>query len=47
LGLTCLIVMWTLIGAAAIIHLCWMSAPEALVGATFIGSTRISRGCSA
>jgi hypothetical protein len=36
-GLTCLIVMWTLIGAAAIIHLCWMSAPEALVGATFIG----------
>jgi hemolysin III len=36
-GLTCLIVMWTLTGAAAIIHLCWMSAPEALVGATFIG----------
>src|SRR5207253_2571950 len=31
-GLTCLIVMWTLTGAAAIIHLCWMSAPEALVG---------------
>jgi len=37
LGLTCLIVMWVLIGAAAVIHLCWMSAPEALVGATFIG----------
>jgi hemolysin III len=36
-GLTCLIVMWTLILAAAGIHLCWMSAPEALVGATFIG----------
>jgi len=37
LGLTCLIVMWALVGAAAVIHLCWMSAPEALVGATFIG----------
>ena len=36
-GLTCLIVMWTLIGAAALIHLRWMSAPEVLVGATFIG----------
>ena len=24
-------------GTAAVIHLCWMSAPEALVGATFIG----------
>jgi hemolysin III len=36
-GLTCLIVMWTLILAAAGIHLCWMNAPEVLVGATFIG----------
>jgi hemolysin III len=36
-GLTCLIVMWALIVAAAGIHLCWMSAPEILVGATFIG----------
>jgi hemolysin III len=36
-GLTCLIVMWTLVLAAAGIHLCWMSAPEGLVGATFIG----------
>jgi hemolysin III len=36
-GLTCLIVMWTLVLAAAGIHLCWMSAPEVLVGATFIG----------
>jgi hemolysin III len=36
-GLTCLIVMWALILAAAGIHLCWMSAPEVLVGATFIG----------
>jgi hemolysin III len=36
-GLTCLIVMWALVLAAAGIHLCWMSAPEALVGATFIG----------
>ena len=36
-GLTCLIVMWTLVLAAAGLHLSWMSAPEALVGATFIG----------
>ena len=36
-GLTCLIVMWALILAAAFIHLSWMNAPEALVGATFIG----------
>ena len=36
-GLACLIVMWTLVLAAAGIHLSWMSAPEALVGATFIG----------
>ena len=36
-GLTCLIVMWALILAAACIHLSWMSAPEALVGVTFVG----------
>jgi hemolysin III len=36
-GLACLIVMWTLVLAAALIHLSWMSAPEVLVGATFIG----------
>jgi hemolysin III len=36
-GLACLIVMWTLILAAAGIHLAWMGAPEVLVGATFIG----------
>jgi hemolysin III len=36
-GLTCLIVMWALILAAAFIHLCWMNAPEVLVGVTFIG----------
>jgi hemolysin III len=36
-GLTCLIVMWALILAAALIHLSWMNAPEALVGVTFIG----------
>jgi hemolysin III len=35
--LTCLIVMWALILAAACIHLAWMGAPEALVGMTFIG----------
>ena len=29
--------MWALILAAAFIHLCWMNAPEALVGVTFIG----------
>jgi hemolysin III len=36
-GLTCLIVMWTLVLAAAAIHVCWPGAPEALVGGTFIG----------
>ncbi len=36
-GLTCLIVMWALILAAAGIHLSWMSAPEVLVGVTFVG----------
>jgi len=36
-GLVCLIVMWTLTLAAAAIHLAWMSAPEVLVGATFVG----------
>ena len=42
-GLTCLIVMWALILAAAFIHLSWMNAPEALVGATFIGLGSIAR----
>ena len=36
-GLTCLVVMWALILAAAGIHLSWMSAPEVLVGVTFVG----------
>jgi hemolysin III len=36
-GLVCLIVIWALTLAAATIHLAWMSAPEVLVGATFIG----------
>ena len=36
-GLTCLIVMWALIFTAACTHLFWMSAPEKLVGGTFIG----------
>ncbi len=36
-GLICLTVMWALILVAAFIHLCWMNAPEVLVGATFIG----------
>lgn len=36
-GLTCLAVVWALTLAAALIHLCWMHAPETLVGGTFIG----------
>src|SRR5207302_9710743 len=36
-GLTCLIVMWSLILAAAGIHLPWLSVPEALAGVTFVG----------
>ncbi|MFY9935052.1 MAG: hemolysin III family protein [Streptosporangiaceae bacterium] len=36
-GLTCLIVMWALVLVAAGLHLSRMNAPEALVGATFIG----------
>ena len=36
-GLACLLVMWTLTLTAAAIHLAWMSAPELLVGATFVG----------
>ena len=36
LGLTCLIVMWTLTLTAAAIHLAWMNAPELLVGGTFV-----------
>jgi hemolysin III len=41
-GLGCLIAMWTLTLAATAIHLAWMSAPEILVGATFVGL-----GCAA
>ena len=36
-GLTCLIVLWALTLAAAAIHLARMSAPELLVGMTFVG----------
>jgi hemolysin III len=36
-GLTMLCVMWSLTGIAVLLHLAWMDAPEALVGATFIG----------
>jgi hemolysin III len=36
-GLACLIALWTLTFAAAAIHLAWMSAPEPVVGATFLG----------
>jgi hemolysin III len=36
-GLASLVAMWTLTLAAAVTHLAWMSAPELLVGATFVG----------
>lgn len=36
-GLVCVIVMWALTLAAAAIHTAWMSAPERVVGATFVG----------
>ncbi len=36
-GLTCLIVLWALTLAAAVVHLARMSAPELLVGMTFVG----------
>jgi hemolysin III len=36
-GRASLIVMWTLTLTAAAIHLAWMSAPEVVVGAAFIG----------
>jgi hemolysin III len=37
LGLTCLIVVWTLAVAAAAVHMAWMNAPELLVGGTLVG----------
>jgi hemolysin III len=36
-GLLGLIAVWTLTAAAAVIRLAWMSAPERLAGATFLG----------
>ncbi|HTT53754.1 MAG TPA: hemolysin III family protein [Streptosporangiaceae bacterium] len=36
IGVAGLIVLWTLTGAAAAIHMAWMNAPERLVGGTFI-----------
>lgn len=36
-GLVCAITVWALIIAAATIHMAWMSAPELVVGATFVG----------
>jgi hemolysin III len=35
--LACLITMWTLTVTAAALHLAWMSAPERVVGSTFVG----------
>ncbi len=36
-GLVCLIVMWAVTLTAAAIRMAWMSAPELVVGATFVG----------
>ncbi len=36
-GLVCPIVVWALALTAAVIHMAWMSAPELVVGATFVG----------
>lgn len=36
-GRVCLIVMWSLTLTATVLHLVWMSAPDWLVGGTFIG----------
>ena len=36
-GLTCLITVWTLAATAVMVHLKWMSAPELVVGAVFLG----------
>ena len=35
--LACLITMWALTVTAAALHLAWMSAPEFVVGSTFVG----------
>ena len=47
-GLVCLIVMWTLTLTAAAVHMAWMSAPEVVVGGTFVGLGWVAwrcRGC--
>jgi hemolysin III len=36
-GLVCLVVIWSLTLTAAAVHVTWMSGPERLVGATFLG----------
>lgn len=36
IGVVGLILLWTLTGTAAVIHMTWMNAPERLVGGTFI-----------
>jgi hemolysin III len=36
-GIVMLAVMWTLTAGGMVTHLAWMTAPEVLVGATFIG----------
>lgn len=37
LGLACLIMIWALTLTAAAIHMTWMSGPERLIGAMFLG----------
>jgi hemolysin III len=37
LGLACLIMIWALTLTAAAIHMIWMSGPERLIGAMFLG----------
>jgi hemolysin III len=36
-GVVCLAIVWALAGTAASVHLVWISAPERIVGGTFIG----------
>jgi len=43
-GLTFLIVVWTLAIAAAAIHMAWMNAPELIVGGTFVALGWVAAG---
>jgi hemolysin III len=37
LGVSCLVVVWTLAVTACAVHMVWMNAPELMVGGTFVG----------